>query len=369
MSTVYRATDTVLGRVVAVKLLPEALAEHDPMAIARFEREARAAAALSHPSVVAIYDTGSDGESRFIVMEFVEGRSLAALLREQAPVEPRRAARIAAGVADALAAAHAAGIVHRDIKPANVMLSAEEGVKVLDFGIARALEGQTLTQTAAVIGTAAYMAPERASGQAADQRSDIYSLGCMLYAMLAGEPPFAGEMAAAVLHQQVNAEPPPLRARSPAVPPALAALIESMLEKDPARRPASAGEVRDRLEAVLARDAPAGTPPPESTAPTRVLPAAARKRRPLIFAAAAGALTLLIVAIALGGGGGGGTPTGAHRHVSTSSRPSAPLRTTTATVTTSGQAPASAPATPAGGHHHGKDGAGPPGHEKKSHHG
>jgi serine/threonine protein kinase len=154
MGTVYRATDLVLERTVAVKVLPAALAEEDSRHVARFEREARAAASLAHPSVVAIYDSGEDEATRFIVMECVAGRSLSEVLRDEAPLAPARAARIAARAADALVAAHAAGIVHRDVKPGNVMIQADDAVKVLDFGLARSLGGSALTQTAAVLGTA-----------------------------------------------------------------------------------------------------------------------------------------------------------------------------------------------------------------------
>src|ERR1700693_4512286 len=162
MGTVYRATDLVLERTVAVKLLPAALAEEDDRHIARFEREARAAASLANPSVVAVYDTGEDEATRFIVMECVKGRSLGAVLRDDAPLRPVRAAYIASRVADALAAAHAAGIVHRDVKPGNVMLGADGAVKVLDFGIARSRDASALTQSASVLGTAGYLAPEQA---------------------------------------------------------------------------------------------------------------------------------------------------------------------------------------------------------------
>jgi serine/threonine-protein kinase len=190
MGTVYRASDLVLRRPVAVKLLPGPLADQDPTSVARFEREARAAAALNNPAVVAVYDTGADETTRFIVMELISGDSLEAILRDDGPLDPDRAAGIASRVADALAAAHAAGIVHRDIKPANVMVAEDGSVKVLDFGIARAMDATTVTQNASVLGTAAYMAPERALGKPADERSDIYSLGCVLYALLAGHPPF-----------------------------------------------------------------------------------------------------------------------------------------------------------------------------------
>src|SRR6478736_1076747 len=165
MGIVYRASDLVLHRTVAVKVLSAALVEDDSTHVARFEREARAAAALAHPSVVAIYDTGADEATRFIVMEWVSGRSLATILRDRGPLEPASAIQIAAAVADALAAAHAAGIVHRDVKPANVMVAEDGAVKVLDFGIARALDATGLTHTSAVLGSAPYMAPEQARGE------------------------------------------------------------------------------------------------------------------------------------------------------------------------------------------------------------
>ena len=264
MSTVYRATDTVLGRTVAIKVLSPALADEHGTWVTRFEREARAAAGLTHAGIATIYDTGVEDGTRFIVMECVPGESLAAVMHERGALETSFAVSIAAQVADVLAAAHAAGIVHRDIKPGNVMVTPDGHVKVLDFGIARAADATAITQTISVLGTAAYMAPEQASGQLTDARSDIYALGCLLYAMLAGAPPFAGEQAAAIIHQHVNAAPRPLRELAVGVPPALAALVQQMLAKSPDARPQSAAEVRDRLRSVL-----------DPTAPTRPLGAVA----------------------------------------------------------------------------------------------
>jgi eukaryotic-like serine/threonine-protein kinase len=264
MSTVYRGTDEALDRVVAVKVAMDPLLERDPVYLARFKREARAAAALSHPGVVTVYDSGADGSTRYIVMEYVEGRDLSQILREEGPLEPARAEYIGERVADTLAAAHAAGIVHRDIKPGNIMVTTDDRVKVLDFGIARTSDAVTLTQTASVLGTAPYMSPEQAMGQPADARSDIYSLGCVLYEMLTGKPPFMGEVAAAVLHQHVRVAPKPPGEINRNVSPALDALVLEMLAKRPEDRPQTAAEVRDRLAALEV-----------ATDPTRALPAAA----------------------------------------------------------------------------------------------
>jgi serine/threonine-protein kinase len=319
MGTVYRATDLTLRRVVAIKVLPAALADQDPSHVARFEREARAAAALSNPGVVAVYDTGVDEQVRYIVMEYVDGRSLDAILREHGRLPVEEAIRVGTGVADALSAAHAVGIVHRDIKPGNVMIATNGAVKVLDFGIAQSGDGTAITRTSTVVGTAAYMAPEQAAGHPADGRSDIYSLGCVLYATLAGRPPFTGEAVAAILHQHASVEPPPLDRN---VPPWLAALVLQMLAKRPADRPQTAAEVRDRLTrgpagvseptAMTARLAPLA----ELTAATARLdrrPARGRRRWPAILALLAVALIVLIVLLSDAGSGHRPTATATHR--------------------------------------------------------
>jgi serine/threonine protein kinase len=338
MGTVYRANDLLLGRTVAVKVLPAALAEEDPTHVARFEREARAAASLTHPGVVAVYDAGHEQATRFIVMEFVAGRSLAAILADEAPLEPARAAGIAARVADALGAAHAAGIVHRDVKPANVMLTPDGSVKVLDFGIARAVDSTALTRTGSVLGTAAYMAPEHALGGRGDERSDIYSLGCLLYALLTGQPPFATDLPAAVLHQHVNTQPRPPSDANSRVSPTLDALVMQMLAKAPDARPQSAGEVRDRLGKAQSAQTAAAVAPitptarlPATTA-TRVMPGVARtKGRRAAAAAALTGAVLLIAILALASGGGSPPPasTASHTATATTSPATGPSRTNT----------------------------------------
>jgi eukaryotic-like serine/threonine-protein kinase len=273
MSTVYRGTDTSLDRVVAVKVALDPLVEESPIYLARFTQEAKSAASIGHPGVVTVYDAGADGPTRFIVMEFVPGKSLADILKEERPLEPARAADIAAQVADALAAAHAAGIIHRDIKPGNIMVEPNGSVKVLDFGIARAVDGGSLTQTATVLGTSAYMSPEQALGQPVDARSDIYSLGCVLYEMLTGEPPFIADVAAAVMHQHVRVAPKPAIERNPAIPPDLNALVMQMLAKQPQDRPQTAAEVRDRLRQEIAN--PGGGDALTTLAMAAALPTAA----------------------------------------------------------------------------------------------
>jgi serine/threonine-protein kinase len=354
MGTVHRATDLILERTVAVKLLPAAVAAEDASHVTRFEREARAAASLTHQGVVAIYDTGEDEATRFIVMECVDGRNLSEVLRDDAPLQPARAAGIASRVAGALAAAHAAGIIHRDVKPGNVMLADDGAVKVLDFGIARSLDGSTLTQNASVLGTAAYMAPEQALGERADERSDIYSLGCLLYALLTGSPPFTGEAAAAVAHQHVNSPPRPPSAGNRAVSPALDALVMQMLAKSPDARPQSSAELQHRLDGLQAaprrprmdpRAATARAAHAEPTASTRVLGAGRRARRPRVAAAAALAAGIIVIAaiVALASGAGSSDPTKTTRRAATSKPKLASARARTRAATAPKPAPSTAP--------------------------
>jgi serine/threonine protein kinase len=187
MAEVFEGRDRLLARRVAIKVL-QAQFVRDPSFLIRFKREAQAAASLSHPNIVGVYDTGSEDGTHFIVMEYVDGRTLKEVIRAEGPLYPERAAEICADVCSALAAAHARGLIHRDIKPGNVMLTPEGKVKVMDFGIARATTSETITQTAAVVGTAQYISPEQAQGQTVDYRSDLYSVGCCLYEMRSRSP-------------------------------------------------------------------------------------------------------------------------------------------------------------------------------------
>jgi eukaryotic-like serine/threonine-protein kinase len=250
MAEVYLAWDRALRRRVAVKVLAQGLAR-DPRFVARFRREAHAAASLSHPSIVAVFDTGTEEGTPFIVMELVDGRCLDDLLWEEAPLVAERAARIADAVAGALGHAHRAGIVHRDVKPANIMLAQDGSVKVLDFGIARAVAWTPVTTTIEVRGTAEYLAPEQVQGRQVDGRSDIYSLGAVTYEMLTGRPPFTGDSPLAIAYRHVQEQPAPVRSLNPGVPAAVEAAVMRCLQKSPAARYQRAEEFRRDLRHAL----------------------------------------------------------------------------------------------------------------------
>ena len=250
MAEVFRGFDTTLHRTVAIKTLNAPYAR-DASFVERFRREAQAAARLSHPNIVATYDSGTDGATQFIVMEFIEGRTLAEFLVSGKRLTPVQATEIAEKVCDALTAAHAQGVIHRDIKPGNIMVTREGAVKVMDFGIARMVSGpETAPQTSVVMGTATYISPEQAKGQPVDARSDLYSLGTVLYEMLAGRPPFVGDSSVAVAYKQVNEAPEPPSVHNPDVPPRLDAVIMRALAKNPANRYQDAAEFRADLERV-----------------------------------------------------------------------------------------------------------------------
>ncbi|MDT0463133.1 Stk1 family PASTA domain-containing Ser/Thr kinase [Streptomyces gibsoniae] len=256
MAEVYLAHDTRLGRTVAVKTLRADLAR-DPSFQARFRREAQSAASLNHPAIVAVYDTGEDyidGVSiPYIVMEYVDGSTLRELLHSGRKLLPERAMEMTIGILQGLEYAHRSGIVHRDIKPANVMLTRNGQVKVMDFGIARAMgdSGMTMTQTAAVIGTAQYLSPEQAKGEQVDARSDLYSTGCLLYELLTVRPPFVGDSPVAVAYQHVREEPQPPSVFDPEITPEMDAIVLRALVKDPDYRYQSADEMRQDIEACL----------------------------------------------------------------------------------------------------------------------
>ncbi|PXY31731.1 Stk1 family PASTA domain-containing Ser/Thr kinase [Prauserella muralis] len=261
MSEVHHGHDVRLGREVAVKILRADLAR-DPQFQERFRREAQNAAALNHPAIVAVYDTGEAdteyGPLPYIVMEYVEGRTLRDIVKTEGPMSQKRAMEVMADVCAALDFSHRHGIVHRDVKPANVMITRNGAVKVMDFGIARAVhDGQAaMTQTAAVIGTAQYLSPEQARGEQVDARSDVYAAGCVLYELVTGEPPFTGDSPVAVAYQHVREDPKPPSAVNPAVSPELDAVVLKALAKGVANRYQSAAEMRSDLVRTLSGQRP-----------------------------------------------------------------------------------------------------------------
>jgi serine/threonine-protein kinase len=247
MAMVYRAQDTLLNRAVALKILyPELSA--DPLFVERFRREAQAAANLSHPNIVPVFDWGEDAGTYFIVMELVDGTSLADMLRGGTTISAARSAQIVAQVAAALGYAHRSGVVHRDVKPGNILITRDGQVKVTDFGIAQAVSSEDhLAEAGSVMGTATYFSPEQASGEAVDGRSDVYALGVVLYEMLVGRPPFVGDTPVEVSSQHVNAAVPVMAKFSDSVPKDLEAIVMDSLRKSPDQRYQTADELRADL--------------------------------------------------------------------------------------------------------------------------
>ncbi|HEX8627782.1 MAG TPA: Stk1 family PASTA domain-containing Ser/Thr kinase [Catenuloplanes sp.] len=325
MAEVHRGRDLRLGRDVAIKMLRTDLAR-DQTFQERFRREAQHAAALNHPAIVAVYDTGEEtaatGEKLpFIVMEYVNGRTLKEVLAAEGRLMPRRALEITADMCAALEFSHRHGIIHRDVKPGNVMLTQNGQVKVMDFGIARALASgaSTMTQTSAVIGTAQYLSPEQARGESVDARSDVYAAGCVLFELLCGHPPFVGDSPVSVAYQHVREEPPTPSELNPDVPPDLDAIVLKALSKNPLNRYQSAQEMRaDVLRAVSGRpvlatpvmrddETMAIAPTHRPAGATRPIPASVggpppppRRTSSWVMAALAGLGVLAVIALVVG---------------------------------------------------------------------
>jgi beta-lactam-binding protein with PASTA domain/predicted Ser/Thr protein kinase len=286
MAEVHRGLDTRLGRDVAVKVLRADLAR-DPQFQMRFRREAQNAAALNHPAIVAVYDTGEVqsefGPLPYIVMEYVDGQTLREIVKTEGPMTQQQVVEVMADVCAALDFSHRHNIIHRDVKPANIMINHAGAVKVMDFGIARALgEGQNVTQTAAVIGTAQYLSPEQARGEAVDARSDVYAAGCVLFELLTGDPPFTGDTPVAVAYQHVREEPRRPSEVNPSIPSALDAVVLKALSKNPLNRYQSAAEMRSDLVRVRNGQSPMAPlvmSEDERTAMLAASPAGAQTRR------------------------------------------------------------------------------------------
>ena len=324
MATVYRAGDGELERPVAIKVLAEHLAD-TPGFRDRFLREARLAAQLSHPNIVQVFDVGEDDGRPFIVMECVEGATLADEVKERGKLEPAEVVDLAVQICGGLEHAHAAGLVHRDIKPQNLLLRADGTVKIADFGIARAAETTKLTQIGSVLGTAAYLSPEQALGEEVTAAADIYSLGCVLYELLTGRTPYLFETLPELVVKHREESIAPLREVRPDVPERLEAAVMHALARNPAYRPQSAAALAEAL-AIASPDPPTRPLPqasgvdatevlasptqmqtrPLERAPRRELPLPRDRRWWLLLAAVAAAVAIA-VGIAVGSGGNGGT--------------------------------------------------------------
>ncbi|HSK93923.1 MAG TPA: protein kinase [Candidatus Angelobacter sp.] len=359
MATVYRGHDEQLDRPVAIKLLRGELGD-DPTMLRRFETEARRAASVTHPNLVAVYDVGIEDGVPYIVMELVEGGDLATALAVERPMTAERAARIGVEVADALEVAHEAGLVHRDIKPRNILLDRDGHARVTDFGIARGIGDESLTRTGAVLGSVDYFSPEQARGERATASSDLYGLGAVLYELLTGARPFSGDTPYAIATARLRAPAPDPRASNRQIPERLAAIVRRAMARDPDERFASAAELRAALAAWLAEHTESATPAAANsgtevirTAPAEEGAASAgpHRRRVALLVAPLGVAVLALVGW-LGGGmlmGGAGVPDlpeivvgepGGVVLLPTDSPTPSPVVTATATASPSSQAPA-----------------------------
>jgi serine/threonine-protein kinase len=317
MSTVYLARDTTLDRQVAVKVMHREMSEQADQ-LERFRQEARAVAKLSHPNVVAVIDAGEDGGHPYIVFEYVEGETLKQRINRIGALEPQEALAYAIEVARGLTVAHARNMVHRDIKPQNVLIDAEGRAKLTDFGISRQLEQDGMTATGRVLGTTDYVAPEQAMGHPVDQRSDVYSLGVVLYEMLVGQVPFSADSQVGVAMKHVNEDLPDVQQRRPELSAAAAMVVERATAKDPNDRYQSVGELIDDLSTALEVEAArAGSTTGEATSVLEAVPPTERKLSSgghrsrvaalLLLLAAAGVLAaVLLISSGHGPGGGGG---------------------------------------------------------------
>ncbi|MFE4416271.1 protein kinase [Streptomyces sp. NPDC056821] len=364
---VWRAGDQVLGRPVAVKLLRAG----EMTDSARFRREARVAACLNHPNVVSMYDFGSHGDQLYLVMELVDGWNLSQERALRGTLAPHEASGIAAQIAAGLSAAHRQGVVHRDIKPANVMLTLDRTVKIADFGIARFAdeEASALTATGKILGTADYLAPERALGRPAQTASDVYSLGCVLYELLTGRPPFSGATSLAVVQQQVGAAPPPPILLRGEIPQPLSDYLLQLLSKEPTHRP-TAAQAADWLSTAGPTPAPAQSPGtavlPAVTEPTGRLTVASAhsslgRRRAISKALLGGAAAALFAAAAALGASlnSAGTSPTAPQSPAPTAVPTTPLTDTPSSVIAPTTTPPAQPHGDAGYHdHRGKEGKG-----------